>query len=125
MTKPKTCMILPWPPRELHPNARVHWAVRAKAAKAYRSASGWAVLEQIGKDRARVAKLLKEARIPLKIVFHPKSKRRMDLDGCLSNIKSGLDGLADVLKVDDSRFELTISMGDPVKGGEVHITIGG
>ena len=27
---------LPWPPKELSPNARVHWTKKAKAAKAYR-----------------------------------------------------------------------------------------
>jgi crossover junction endodeoxyribonuclease RusA len=29
---------LPWPPKVLSPNARVHWSVKSKAAKAYRAA---------------------------------------------------------------------------------------
>ena len=31
---------LPWPPKELSPNARVHWAKKSKAAKAYRLQCG-------------------------------------------------------------------------------------
>ena len=33
---------LPWPPRELSPNARVHWAKKAKAAKAYKKEQAYA-----------------------------------------------------------------------------------
>lgn len=43
-------IVLPWPARELHPNARVHWSRKAKASKLARHAAclltkqaGWIV----------------------------------------------------------------------------------
>ena len=35
------------------------------------------------------------------VAFFPPRKGRRDLDNCLASIKSGLDGVADVLCVDD------------------------
>lgn len=34
-------VILPWPPKELSPNFRGHWAKLARAKKAYRLACAW------------------------------------------------------------------------------------
>lgn len=45
-----------------------------------------------------------------------------DLDNCLAALKSGLDGMADGLKVNDRMFRpITIDFGDVVPGGEVVI----
>ena len=35
---PMLTLTLPWPPKELSPNARQHWTKLAKAKKAYREA---------------------------------------------------------------------------------------
>ena len=45
------------------------------------------------------------------------------MDNLLSRLKSGLDGLADVLGVDDSRWSLRIEMAEPVKGGSVYVEV--
>ena len=45
-----------------------------------------------------------------------------DLDNCLARMKSGLDGLADVLGVDDKHWTLTISKADTV-GGFVKVCV--
>lgn len=50
------------------------------------------------------------------LTFVPPSRRAFDLDGCLSRMKSGLDGLADVLGVDDRHWSLTIQREDAVGG---------
>ena len=58
----------------------------------------------------------------LTITFVPPTRRAFDLDNALARIKSGLDGLADVLKVDDKHWSLTIRKGETV-GGFVEIQI--
>lgn len=109
---------LNWPPIELSPNSRFHWAIKARRAKAYREAAGWAT-------KAAKEKVEGEGMIDLHITFYPPSKRRHDLDNCLASIKSGLDGIADGLGVNDRRFRLRIEMGAVIKGGEVRIVVTG
>lgn len=107
---------LPWPAKALHPNARVHWATKARAAKAARTAAGWAT------DAAKV-KIEGEGAVTLKITFYPPDKRRRDLDGMLSSLKNGVDGIADALGVNDCRFRFVLEIGNPVKGGCVHVVV--
>ena len=112
-------IILPWPPRELHPNARVHWSKRAKAAKAARAAGGWATKAAgVRKGDPDIPQAVKAA-----ITFYPPDNRRRDVDGMLSNVKSYLDGIADVIGVDDSKWAIEITRGSIWNGGEIHITI--
>ena len=100
-------LVLPWPPKELSPNARVHRLAKAKAAKAYRHAC-WA--------------LTKEAQLVpigmhLKITFVPPNRQPRDLDNCLASIKSGLDGVADALGLNDRAFRpITLDMAENVGG---------
>jgi crossover junction endodeoxyribonuclease RusA len=58
----------------------------------------------------------------LTLTFYAPTRRAFDLDNALARIKSGLDGLADVLGVDDSRWALTIKKGDTV-GGFVRVEV--
>lgn len=108
-------LVLPWPPADLSPNSRVHWSKLARAKKAYRAACGWAAIEQ---GAARI----EAERLHLTLVFVPPNRRAHDLDNCLARIKSGLDGLTDVLEVDDKRWSLTISKADEV-GGMVRVEV--
>ena len=104
---------LPWPPKELSPNSRSHWAVKARAAKAYRI-DCWATF---ARHRAEL-----RGRSAFALTFHPPSARRHDLDNCVASVKQLLDALSDVTGIDDSEFQFTIAKGDPVKGGQVIIT---
>lgn len=106
---------LPWPPRELHPNARPHHFACASAAKAYRTQAYW-----LAKSALLTAP--DDGDILLIVTFHPPSNRG-DTDGMFSSIKAGLDGLADALGVNDRRFSFTIRRAEPVKSGQVVITI--
>ena len=108
-------IILPWPSTALSPNARTHWARLAKAKRAYREACAWSAKEQ-GLERMNADSL------HLTLTFYPPTRREFDLDNALARIKSGLDGLADVLGVDDSRWSLTIKKGDKV-GGFVRVEV--
>lgn len=101
---------LPWPPSELSPNARVHWTKKAKAAKAYRLIAAWAA---VGMGPGRT----------VSITFNPPDKRARDLDNMLASIKSGLDGIASSIGIDDSQWSLTIRKGEVIQGGLVTVEV--
>ena len=105
----------PWPPKELSPNARVHWAVKAAKVKLYRSYYYY-LTKQSGIK-------VNDNPIELFITFNPPDKRKRDMDNCLASIKSGLDGLAEALKVNDRNFLLHLKMSDSFDGS-VDIAIG-
>lgn len=108
-------VILPWPPRELSPNSRTHWAKKAKAAKAYRLDCFYLAKE------AKVT-APKEGPINLHIEFVPPDRRPRDLDNMLASTKNLLDGLAQALGVNDKRFTLQISVADEI-GGMVRVSL--
>ena len=110
-------IILPWPPKALNPNSRQHWSTLAKAKKEYRHACGWSA-----KDQGAAEIVAKKLTVSLE--FFPPDRRARDTDNMLAAMKSGLDGLADVLGVDDRSWKLTISRSDQI-GGFVAVTIGG
>lgn len=108
-------IVLPWPPSELSPNKRQHWAQLAKAKKLYRAACATQARLQ-GIDR------MASERLHLSLTFYPPTRRAYDLDNLLARCKAGLDGLADVVGVDDSRWSLSIQKAGEV-GGYVEVTI--
>ena len=108
-------LTLPWPPAGLSPNARSHWAVLGKAKKQYRHACAMTAIEQ-GLKPSQTEKL------HLSLTFYPPTHRTFDLDNCLARMKSGLDGLADVLKVDDKHWALSIQKSGQI-GGYVKVKI--
>lgn len=93
-------ILLPWPPRELHPNGRAHWAVKARHAKKQRADAEFLAL-QAHYDRIDWGR---SGRLCVWITGYAKDRRRRDVDGMLSSIKWALDGIAGVMGVDDSRF---------------------
>ena len=109
---------LPFPPRALHPNSRVHWAARAKATKQAREDAAWWA-------RAAGVKPMRKAKpLVVFLTFFPPDKRRRDWDGAVSSCKAYFDGIADALGVDDSNFRPgVIRWGEPRDGGVVRIEI--
>jgi len=102
-------VVLPWPPKELSPNASLHWSKKAKKKKEYREVCWVLTLE---------AKLevTGDGKIPMEITFYPPDKRHRDADNMVAALKSGLDGVADALKVNDKRFLPTFIFSEEVKG---------
>ena len=114
---------LPWPSRQLSPNSRQHWSAAAKAKKAFRARCR--VLAE-----GQALGLLKNASgaVLVALTFFPPDRRARDLDNLLASMKAGLDGLADAMGIDDSRWRLSIQKSETtVPGGVVlvEITIGG
>ncbi|WP_199740032.1 endonuclease [Acidovorax sp. FJL06] len=108
-------LTLPWPPTALSPNTRQHWSALSRAKKAYRHACVITARQQ-GAARSDAKKL------HVSLVFVPPTRRAYDLDNLLARMKSGLDGLADVLGVDDKHWSLTIAKADEV-GGMVRVEV--
>lgn len=59
----------------------------------------------------------------LSIEFCPPDKRRRDDDNMLASFKSGRDGVADALGVDDNKFVTSFEVCSPVQDGAVIVTI--
>jgi crossover junction endodeoxyribonuclease RusA len=111
-------VVLPWPPKDLSPNARVHWSKRSKAAKAYRLECGWHVRAAGPKPKFAAA-----GAITLDIEFiEPNKSRNRDEDNLLASIKAGIDGIADALGVNDRRFVFRIRRSNLI-GGMVRVRI--
>lgn len=112
-------LTLPWPPAELSPNARhAHWASLARAKKRFRAACAWTARSQ---GAARLAGPPEALAVHLRFV--PPDRRRRDLDNCIAAMKSGLDGLADVLGVDDNRWTLSAELLVGQVGGMVKVEV--
>lgn len=109
-------IILPWPDKSLSPNARLHWSKKAKAAKVQRQIAGWETV-------VSGHKIIWEGPIHLKITFYPPDMRCRDMDNLSASMKSAFDGIADALKVNDSRFRHHLWLGLPVKGGSVTVEV--
>lgn len=114
---------LPFPPRELSPNARVHFHERAKVAKAHREQAYWLAHNALTPESPWADTMNLPGPITLTLTFHPPSKRRYDMDGLLSRAKAQIDGIADALGVNDFRFEYVLRRGDPIKGGKLIVEI--
>ena len=114
-------LVLPWPPKTLSPNARQHWASLARAKKAYRSRCAWAARAQGLQRIENAAKA--DLRAFMALTFCPPDKRARDLDNLIAAMKSGMDGLVDVLGIDDSKWGLSIQWGEPRKGGAVLVAV--
>lgn len=103
-------VILPWPYEALWPNARPHWAQKAKAVKAYRFAA---------KTMCNGAKLG-----VVRITFCPKPFGPLpDKDNCISAFKAGQDGIADALGVNDRDLIVTHEFGSRCRDGGVIVDI--
>jgi crossover junction endodeoxyribonuclease RusA len=108
---------LSFPPAILSPNARPHWRRLAAAKKAYRMECF------IDAKRQGIKKITPAGPITVSLVFYPPDKRQRDWDNMLAAAKSGLDGLADALGVDDRNFQLVYHVSpEPKNRVEVEIS---
>lgn len=113
---------MPWPSAALSVNTRQHWSKRASAARTSRR-DGWAATLQALKGKPSPYASV-DGPIAVCVIFRPPDMRRRDMDGMLSRCKALLDGLADALGVDDSRFVLALHRGEVHYGGRVIVEVG-
>ena len=90
-------------------------AQEGRAQEGLPRACAWTAKEQ-GAQR------IEAERLHVSLVFYPPSRRAFDLDNMLARMKSGLDGLADVLGVDDKHWSLSIARAETI-GGMVRVEV--
>lgn len=111
-------LVFPFPPRELSPNGRCHWAQKAKAAKAYRR-DVYIICKQ-----SAIALPETEGKLHVWLDFYAPNKHYPDDDNAMASFKAGCDGIAEYYHVNDSRFVVhPIVMDKVVKNGVVKVRI--
>ena len=113
-------LVLGWPPSELSPNKRLHWAKVANFKAKYREACWALTLEQTQIYKTMVP----DGNLHLVLEFVPPDRRSYDRDNLVARMKSGLDGVADALKINDKQFTtLTARVDAGQIGGFVRVQI--
>lgn len=112
---------LPWPPKQLSPNfrSRSHWP-RTNAIKKARQ---WAYLATHAADLDGCDAI---ADTPIRVVIgcYPPDRRSRDKDNLLASCKAYLDGIAQGIGVNDSAFDPSVVIGEPVKHGKIVVVFG-
>jgi hypothetical protein len=108
-------IILPWPPASLSGHAEGHWRAKAAETKKHRA---WAHAATLAAKIAAPA----EGDIGIRISFTPPD-RRGDRTNFANRVKPYLDGIADALGVNDSRFLPSYEFCEPAKPGSVVVTV--
>lgn len=119
-------IIIPWMPKELSPNARVHWAKKSKIAKKYREDSRLSTLVCVSRESATAMRSDVEqgAYLFLVLNFFCPDKRHRDDDNLIASLKAARDGISDALGIDDKHFRIGYTTRqEPIKGGMVLIEI--
>lgn len=110
---------LSYPPRALWPNARPHWGTKQRAVRTYRHEAKILAMAAGARDFAA-------ERVSVAVTVHPPTRNTPDADNALAALKGAIDGIADALRIDDSRFDFAAPViGEPIKGGRVIVEIGG
>jgi crossover junction endodeoxyribonuclease RusA len=117
-------IVLPWPDKRLSPNARAHWRAKVGPRQSAKIKAGWATVGAKGFYALRDALAASDGHIPVAITFYPPDNRRRDLDNCIGSLKAAQDAVAEMLRVDDSRFVPTYRMGAAEKPGRVEVELG-
>jgi crossover junction endodeoxyribonuclease RusA len=93
---------LPFPPKELNPNARHDWRALTPIRSAYRDECYYTT-----KHQNRLPKLIggpDPSNYRLTLTFVLPDRRHRDADNMLASVKSGLDGMAMAMGVNDRLF---------------------
>lgn len=118
-----------YPPKELNPNARLHWAKKRTPAKRYRYECFLLTRKAIAANGWRIDQLkaLVEAGqgVHLFLDIYPPDRRPRDDDNIIAAFKAGRDGLADALNIDDRHFRIhpVVHRDQPVAGGMIRVSI--
>jgi len=113
-------IFLDWPDKHLSPNARLHWAAKAKY-KAVARLDGFVCAKEAIEEYG-VLDPGKNYRMDL--TFCPPDKRRRDLDNIEASMKASFDGMCEALGIDDAHIKETIKRwGKVFKRGVVIVEI--
>lgn len=116
--KDEVRIVLPWPDKDLSPNGRANPFAKARKTKAAREAAYYVTRQALGRQRSAWTGV-----VFLHWDFRPKTRNKVDDDNAEGSCKAYRDGIAQALGIDDSNFKATRSIGEPVKGGAVLVTV--
>ena len=108
---------LPFPPSSLSGHAKGHWRSKAAVTAKHRE---WARAATLASFPQKI--ILGTGDIRIVVTFYPPN-RRGDRVNFPNRMKPYFDGIADALKVNDSRFLPSYLFGEPVKDGKVVVVI--
>lgn len=110
------CVRLPWPHKNLSPNARVHWGAKSRSVKAARSLAFYHAFDS--------RRLKPDGELTVSLLFTPPTNRARDADNLIASCKPYFDGIAEAMGVNDKRFKFgEISISSAMKPGSVVVTI--
>jgi len=113
---------LPWFPSILSPNSRAHWARKIEPRARYRLDCYMLTLGYL--NARRDWRPSPDCPLPCRITFYPPDKRHRDDDNMISGFKSGRDGMADALGINDRMLRPEYHFGDPVRRGLITVELG-
>lgn len=115
-------ILLPWPHKDLSPNARVHWRDRADQVAKQRKAAYYATKAALSVSARE--NLMSAGKLAVRVEFFPPDRRARDLDNLMASCKGIFDGIADALGVNDRHFVPTFNLSDHrVDYGAVRVTV--
>jgi crossover junction endodeoxyribonuclease RusA len=106
---------VPYPPKELNPNTKLHWAAKMGHIKMYRG-----TCKAIACESSHDVPM---GDLVLDLEFFPPDNRRRDDDNMIASFKAGRDGIAEALEIDDVKFQLRVRTRDKFPGGKVVVKI--
>ena len=102
---------LPPPPASLSPNARVHWAEKYRATKAYKEECGWTLVAL--KSSNAIPKLPLPPPVKATVTLTFARSRRRDLDNYVAALKPLWDAMVETRWLVDDNAEM-LKLGEPV-----------
>ena len=113
---------IPWPPRGLSPNARIHHMARAALVSAYRKECAILLMYHTSPKERQYAR--EKVALTLDVTFWHPTARKPDTDNMLASIKAGIDGVCQALHIDDGKFRrISLEVGGKRTGGAVILEI--
>lgn len=113
-----------WPPKQLSPNGRYHWAQVARCSKKARSEARLMMWAELQRRNLLVIDPKKITKVGISYLFVPPDRRARDDDNLIRAMKPYRDGIAEALGVDDKIFRTQESdFGKPMRPAYVVIHV--
>lgn len=107
---------LAWPDIRLSQNGRGHHMALARLVKHNRAVAGWIA-------KAAGCRVLPPQILPVTITYHPPNNRR-DRQNVEATMKAAIDGIAEVIGINDGKWRISHVWGDYDKpNGKVVVTL--
>ena len=102
-----TAIVIPMTPsRVLSPNARTHWATKARAVSRFRDAAHLSTTVTMPADEREALQRCQSIGYVVRVSWERGRRGSIDEDNVLASCKAALDGVADALGIDDRRFHI-------------------